>query len=119
MIPFLSATECGKKKKQAAEMDEKNVLTDSLPSCVQLLIDNGSKEEPPNAPMQVDEYLYNEKTVFLSIAQCCDQFDVLYDEECNKICSPSGGFTGRGDGKCTEFFKEAKLIKTIWKEKKK
>ena len=66
---------------------------------------------------QVDEYLYKDKKVYLAIAQCCDFFNLLYDENCKEICAPTGGFTGKGDGKCPDFEKEAKLIKTIWKEK--
>ncbi len=121
LIPFLSTTECGKKKKEADTVEEKTEVMenkiDSIPPCVQQLIDDGRKETPSTAPVQVDEYLYNGKKVFLLTAQCCDFFNEVYDENCKKICAPTGGFTGKGDGNCPEFSKEAKLIKTIWKEK--
>lgn len=120
-IPFLSATECGKKKKEASTTKEKTDIilaqSDSIPLCIQTLIEDGKKENPPTSPVQVDEYLLYGKKVYLLTAQCCDLFNDLYDQNCTKICAPTGGFTGRGDGKCPEFSKEAKLIKTIWKEK--
>ena len=121
VIPFLSATECGKKKKDALPTEVQTEIVDtkidSIPACVQKLIDDGNKENPSTAPTQVDEYLYKDKKVYLAIAQCCDFFNLLYDENCKEICAPTGGFTGKGDGKCPDFEKEAKLIKTIWKEK--
>jgi hypothetical protein len=33
------------------------------------------------------------------------------------ICSPTGGITGKGDGKCEDFSTKAKHIKLIWKNK--
>ena len=91
------------------------MMKDSIPVCVRKLIDEGNKEIPPNPPQQADEYFYNGKTVFLFTAQCCDQFNTLYDDSCKMICSPSGGITGRGDRKCEDFFKTAKHVKIIWK----
>ncbi len=121
VIPFLSATECGKKKNETKTEDTKTEVVDSnsnvLPKCVQKIIDEGKKETPSTAPIQVDEYLFKGKKVYLFTAPCCDFYNEVYDENCKKICAPTGGFTGAGDGKCTEFFKEAKLVKNIWKGK--
>ncbi len=113
VVPFLSASECGKKKKNKTAVNIETVK-DSIPVCVRKMIDEANKEIPPNAPVQVDEYSYNGKTVFLLTAQCCDQFNTLYDDSCKMICSPSGGITGRGDRKCEDFSKTAKHIKMIW-----
>jgi len=40
--------------------------------------------------------------VFYSISynNCADCFTELYDENCEYICAPSGGFSGGGDGNC-------------------
>lgn len=113
VFPFLSASECGKKKKKKIE-DNREAVKDSIPVCVRKLIDDANKEMPPNAPVQVDEYSYNGKTVFLLTAPCCDQFNTLYDDSCKMICSPSGGITGRGDLKCEDFSTTAKHIKLVW-----
>lgn len=123
VIPFLAATECGKKKNGDKVTDEKTQIVetplDTLPACVQKLIDDGNKETPSSAPIEVEEYIYKGKKVYLGKAPCCDNFDLLYDENCNEICAPTGGFSGRGDGRCPDFIKEAKLIRSIWKEKMK
>lgn len=123
MVPFLSATECGKKKNGDKVIDEKTQIVeatvDTLPACVQKLIDDGNKETPSSAPIEVEEYIYKGKKVYLTKSQCCDNYDLLYDENCKEICAPTGGFSGRGDGKCPDFIKEAKLIRSIWKEKMK
>lgn len=112
LFPFLSASECGKKKeKPIAE-----TIADSIPVCVRAMIDERQKEIPPNPPVQIDEYVYNGKTVYLFTAPCCDQFNVLYNDSCKMICSPSGGITGKGDGKCDDFSKTARHVKLIWKE---
>jgi len=75
------------------------------------------KQEPVwNPPAQVDEYMYKNKQVFLFSSNCCDQYNMLYDNQCNLVCAPSGGFAGRGDGKCPDFFETAKHIKLIWKD---
>ena len=38
--------------------------------------------------------------LYLIRSPCCDLFDYLYTSEGKTFCAPSGGFTGRGDGKC-------------------
>lgn len=116
VFPFLSASECGKKKNKTDAANQQNERTDSIPACVRQIIDEATNEEPSNAPVRVDEYLYNEKTVYLVTAHCCDQYNMLYDTLCQPLCAPSGGFTGRGDGKCADFSNTAKHIKLIWKQ---
>ncbi|HPG10131.1 MAG TPA: hypothetical protein PLU37_01275, partial [Chitinophagaceae bacterium] len=54
IIPFLSASECGKKKAKA----------DSLPACLQEMISKSTKEEPPTTPLRIDAYTYKDKTVY-------------------------------------------------------
>jgi hypothetical protein len=122
-IPFFVASECGKHKKKIAATEQESETTagsennkDSIPACVKMKIDSIKKETKWNPPAEVDEYIYNGKQVFLFSADCCDQFNMLYDDHCNIICAPSGGFTGRGDGKCADFLKTARLIKVVWKD---
>ena len=117
-FPFLSASECGKKKNETVVSATKiaDASKDSIPVCVKKIIDDANKETPPNPPLQVDEYLYNGKTVFLVTAPCCDFFNTVYDDSCKMICSPTGGITGQGDGKCKDFSTTAKHIKLIWKK---
>lgn len=38
--------------------------------------------------------------LYLIMSPCCDQFNYLYTAEGVRVCAPSGGLTGRGDGRC-------------------
>jgi len=74
-------------------------------------------EQEHNYPVEIWKYDWNGKTVYYSIADCCDQFNHLLDEDGKVICSPNGGYTGNGDGKCPDFWNEKKNGKLIWKKK--
>jgi hypothetical protein len=87
-----------------------------LPSCVQVWIDVVKKEPTWNPPAEVNEYFYKGKTVYLLSANCCDQYITLIDSSCSYICAPSGGFSGRGDERCTDFYAKAKFIRQVWKD---
>jgi hypothetical protein len=50
-------------------------------------------------------------------APCCDKFNIVFDSACNILGYPDGGYAGRGDGKMTDFFKEATDEKVVWKKK--
>lgn len=114
VIPFLSATECGKKKRKTGSSEEHKSITDSLPGCFRKFIENDKNEIPRDEPLQIDEYRYNGSIVYLFTAPCCDQLNILYDMNCNIICAPSGGFTGRGDKKCEDFSDSANYIRLVW-----
>ncbi len=62
---------------------------------------------------EISSYLYQGDTVYLFVPPCCDRFSELYTSTGSLICHPSGGITGKGDGQCPDFFKEAKKIKTF------
>lgn len=101
-LPLLSASDCSKKNE--------------LPSCVQRVIDDAVRNEPSGVPVKIDEYLYNGKRVFLFTAPCCDQYNTVYDENCNAVCAPTGGITGKGDGNCTDFTTAATHVREVWKK---
>ncbi len=102
-IPLYLSNQCNKSKKE-------------LPACVQQKIEQIKAQARWNPPAEVNEYIYNGKTTFLFTSDCCDQYIMLYDDQCNLICAPAGGITGKGDGKCTDFYNTAKLIRMIWKD---
>jgi hypothetical protein len=107
LIPFASLSllnvQCKKEQKE-------------VPQCVWNKIDAIKAEPKWNPPAEVIEYLYNGKQVYLFTSDCCDQYIMLYDGSCNYICAPSGGITGSGDGKCTDFYSTAKHVKLVWKD---
>jgi hypothetical protein len=95
----------------------KNNIAD-IPACVQKKINEIKAKPKWNPPATVTEYLYNGKKVYLFTSDCCDQYIELYDSNCNYLCAPSGGFTGRGDGKCTDFYTTATLLREVWKDER-
>lgn len=107
LLAFFSS--CGNGSKNQATKD-------AIPACLQEQINEIEKKTFPNPPVQIDEYEYQGKKVFLFTADCCDQYNTLYNSDCKSICAPSGGFTGRGDGKCSDFDSTAKHVKLVWKK---
>ena len=88
----------------------------NIPECIQEKINQIKKEPKWNPPAVVREYEYQGKRVFYFSSQCCDQYNVVYDEHCNYICAPTGGYTGKGDRKCEDFMATAKEIGVFWKD---
>ena len=65
-------------------------------------------------PTSVDEYLYNsEKVYHFDTWKGPDDFTCLYSID-GKLMAYFGGFTGKGDGRCTDFFETAVLIRTVY-----
>ncbi len=94
---------------------EKNQVN-VTPACILQRIEQIKKQPLWNPAAEINEYTYNGKTVYLISADCCDRYSQLVDENCNYLCAPSGGITGRGDGKCADFSEKAKLVRLIWKD---
>src|SRR6476620_5038808 len=69
----------------------------ALPACIQQKIEAIKKEPKWNPPAEVNEYNYKGKRVYYFSSNCCDQYNIVLDEQCNQICAPSGGLTGKGD----------------------
>lgn len=86
------------------------------PPCIRALIIEMQKEEVRNPPASVWQYEYNGQTVYYIPPYCCDMYGTLYNSNCEIICHPDGGFTGKGDGRCTDFSSKRKNEKLIWKD---
>ena len=93
----------------------KNILQ-TTPSCIQQKVNTFKNEPKGNPPQSIIQYTYHKKKVFYIPPQCCDQYSDVYDENCNLIGHPDGGFTGKGDGTPVNFFKDATDAKVIWKD---
>ena len=87
-----------------------------IPACVQDKIDAITQQPGFNPPATVHRYLYQDNYVYLITSNCCDQYNYVYDRDCNVICAPSGGITGKGDGRCTNFFQVATDETVVWKD---
>jgi hypothetical protein len=88
--------------------DPNNISIDA-PACIEDLI----RKDPQ--PKEVWRYTYQGETVFLVVPDCCDQYISVYSSKCVLICSPGGGITGKGDGKCPDFYQEAEEGLLLWK----
>ncbi len=97
------------------------------PAC----IGSGTEPEPPDTEdsddgampclaqvtdpvLAVNEYEWNGATYYYFTMDCCDQFNQVYDDQCNYVCAPDGGFAGTGDGQCLTFFDEAVAGSQVW-----
>lgn len=106
IIVSLAQQKCGKNAAPA------------IPPCIQAKIDEIKKQPRWNPPASVEEYEYNGRRGFLFNADCCDQYNQAFNENCNYICAPTGGITGKGDRKCEEFKEKAQLKKVVWKDER-
>lgn len=78
-------------------------LEKDAPPCIQRKIKDIQKEDVWNPPAEVWEWKVDGNTYYYFTSSCCDQYNYLFDENCNQICAPDGGFTGNGDGNCPNF----------------
>ncbi len=67
-----------------------------------------------NPAASVYQYQYAGTTVYYFTADCCDQYNYLYDSKCAVVCAPDGGITGHGDGRYNDFYEKATGQKLIW-----
>jgi hypothetical protein len=89
-----------------------------IPTCIQQKIDEIKKQSKWNPPAEVYEYRYNGRRVYYFTSNCCDQYNVVYDDKCNQICAPSGGINGKGDMKCGDFNEKAEKVRLVWKDER-
>lgn len=55
---------------------------------------------PDKRPNNIRRVLYGARPAYLLTSPCCDQFNYLYDAQGLRLCAPSGGIAGNGDGTC-------------------
>lgn len=85
-------------------------------SCVNEIIVQMQAAAVTNPPASIWQYTYNGQKVYYIPAHCCDIPSTLLDINCNVMCSPDGGLSGKGDGRCPDFINTATGAKLIWKD---
>jgi hypothetical protein len=122
MTLFILLSACALSTKQSTPTP-KNAFTPAntlaageYPEWITSLIASYEQDSVGNPPQSIWQYIYNGQTVYYVPPQCCDQYSTLYDANGDLICAPDGGLTGKGDGKCTDFFQERKNEKLIWND---
>lgn len=90
-------------------------LEKKVPACIEKKINKIARNKVQNPPAQVWEWNVDGNTYYYFTSSCCDQYNTLYDKDCNYVCAPDGGFTGTGDGNCPTF--TGNIEKTlVWKD---
>ncbi|GAB3275640.1 hypothetical protein GCM10027347_49060 [Larkinella harenae] len=87
----------------------------TVPECIQEIIERIQKEDSWNPPAKIYRYDYKDQDAYYIPAHCCD-FPSMVIVDCRLFCAPDGGFTGKGDGRCPEFLKEAQNPVLIWED---
>ena len=88
----------------------------SFGECVDAKIKEFKEAKVKNPPASIYQYTYKGETVYYIPPYCCDNMGVLINNSCEVVCNPDGGFTGQGDGKCTDFVQERQAEKLLWKD---
>jgi hypothetical protein len=87
-----------------------------LPPCLQTKMKTMSENPGEGTPQSITRYNYKGQTVYYMVSPCCDKYNIVFDSVCNILGFPDGGFTGKGDGRMTDFHNEAKDGKVVWKK---
>jgi hypothetical protein len=88
-----------------------------IPACIQTMISEYAHRSIQNPSGKFFEYEYHGKKVYLFEPPCCDQISKLYDSECNLLCT-AGGFAGKVDSLCRDFYQTRSNEKLIWEDLK-
>lgn len=86
----------------------------AMPAFVDQHISRMKTEPVANPPASVWRYQYKGVVVYYIPPKCCDVPSDLYTEDGRLLCSPDGGLTGRGDGKCPDFFDTRTEGELVW-----
>ncbi|WP_276498415.1 DUF6970 domain-containing protein [Pontibacter litorisediminis] len=90
--------------------------TQENPSWLTKLIGELKLEEPSNPPAKIYRYTYLGQEVYYLTGRCCDVPGQLFDAQGNILCEPDGGITGRGDGRCPDFFEQRHNETLVWED---
>ena len=90
----------------------------SAPPWVMAMISRLGTEPVANPPASVARYDYKGQDVYFVPQRCCDVMSVLYGSDGAVICHPDGGISGKGDGRCADFFADRHNERIIWRDSK-
>lgn len=100
--------------KNVVKEEKESLMKDAMPECLINTIKEMSANPAEGSPLSVTRYDYKGKQVYYLVAPCCDKYNIVYDSICHVLGFPDGGFTGRGDGKMTDFKTEATNATVLW-----
>lgn len=94
-------------------------LPPDVPVCIEQKIVDIKRDDVWNPPARVYRVRYKGELAYYFTSRCCDIPSELYDEKCELICNPDGGFSGMGDGRCTDFNSELSDEELVWEDDRK
>ncbi len=86
------------------------------PAWLDQLIKKYESDPATNPPLSIWKYEYNGQAVYFVPQHCCDITSLLYDAQGTILCAPDGGITGKGDGKCSDFFEKRTGEQLVWQD---
>ncbi len=75
-----------------------------------------ASEPLTNPPSQFFRYRYRGEVVYYRPPRCCDIQGELYAADGVTLCFPGGGISGRGDGRCEDFYVERSDCRLVWSD---
>jgi uncharacterized protein (DUF885 family) len=87
-----------------------------MPSWLTAKIESVKKEPTGTSPVSIWRYEADGKTFYYVVAPCCDQYNNVLDHEGRHLCAPDGGFTGRGDNKCSSAHLASPKKQLVWQD---
>jgi hypothetical protein len=92
------------------------VANESLPAWLRALTRELETQPIANPPASIVRYDYRGQVVYYLSARCCDIPSNLYTAAGAIICHPDGGFSGSGDGRCSDFFAQRSNEEIVWRD---
>jgi len=89
-------------------------LPQDSPPWLKDLVQDLATQPVANPPASITAFTYRDQTVYLLPPRCCDIPSILYDSTGAVLCSPDGGYDGRGDGRCPDFGTTRRDERLIW-----
>jgi len=102
---------------RASASPSSRVEVAGLPEWLRIRLADYDAQPGPAAPRAVYALRYGDSVAYYVKAGCCDQLDPLVDARGVLVCYPSGGFTGRGDGKCPGALPPAAERREVWRHR--
>jgi uncharacterized protein DUF6970 len=88
------------------------------PEWLVTLIQELENQPVANPPAFIARYDYQGQVVYYLPARCCDIPSNVYSAAGTIICHADGGFSGGGDGRCSDFLAARKNERIIWRDRR-
>lgn len=115
LLTSVTTPACSQPAAPATKADT-SAITAPRPDWMAALIATYEREPVANPARRIIRFKFENKTVYYLPPICCDIPSRLLDADGQMLCSPDGGFTGRGDGRCPDFHKARREEQLMWQD---